>query len=250
MAQKRSETPAADAPRAAANYVRRSAYSIRARGERIGEPISLARAERLALREWAALNDKKISFDSVSRFKPIGSGAEHRVYHDELNSLAVKVTHTNRFGHSVYDRDTLALPSEYLRRLAWSNLLLGDEFRILGVAFDDEQIEVVSSHRWIEGHHDRSVPFEEEIDQYFNRFGFRRLAIPDVPLFYHDLGLLLADAHDTNIIRDVKGDCYAIDVVIGRPGPRLRAELGLPGLAVSGHITVNVGPYGSGPIGA
>jgi hypothetical protein len=84
------------------------------------------------------------------------------------------------------------------------------------------------------------VPFEEEIIQYFTRFGFSRLdSYPNVPLFYHQgLQLLLADAHDTNIIRSVNGECAAIDVVIGRPGPRLRAELGLPGLAISGHTSV------------
>jgi Serine/Threonine/Tyrosine Kinase found in polyvalent proteins len=240
MAQKRSKRPTADAPRAAANYVRRSANSIRAHGERVGEPINLAQAERIALRDWANLNDKKISFRFVDQFKPIGSGAEHRVYHDEKNRLAVKATRTNSFGHSVYARDLLATPSEYLRRLAWSNLLLGDEFRILGVAFDEEQIEIVSAHKWIEGNKDRSVPFADEITEYFRRFGFKPVGNnPDAPLFYHDgFQLLLADAHDTNIIRSVNGKCAAIDVVIGNPGPRLRAELGLSGLAISGHTSV------------
>jgi len=240
MAEERSKGPAADAPRAAANYVRRSAQSIQASGERIGgKPINLAQAERIALRSWAILNGKKISFGFVEQFKPIGSGAEHRVYHDEEHGLAVKVTHTNRFGHSVFARDTLATPGEYLRRLGWNNVLLGDEFRILGIAFDEEQIEIVSAHRWIEANEDRSVPTEEEIAQYLNRFGFSRLTDPEIPLFYHaGLKLLLADAHDANVIRNREGNCVAVDVVIGRPGPRLRAELKLPGLAVFGHTSV------------
>jgi hypothetical protein len=227
MAQERSKGPAADAPRAAANYVRRSAYSIQTRGDGVGgKPINLAQAERIALRAWAILNDKKISFGFVEQFKPIGSGAEHRVYHDEKHGLAVKATHTNRFGHSVFARDTLATPSEYLRRLAWSNVILGDEFQILGIAFDEEQIEIVSAHKWIEAHEDRSVPTDEEIVQYLNRFGFSRLSDPDIPLFYHaGLKLLLADAHDANVIRNREGKCAAVDVVIGRPGPRLRSEL-------------------------
>jgi hypothetical protein len=127
--------------------------------------------------------------------------------------------------------DARATPSEYLRRLAWSNLLLGDEFKIVGVAFDDaERIEIVSAHKWIEAHKERSVPFGEEINDYFARFGFRCVGSnPDAPLFYHDdLKLLLGDAHDTNIIRDINGELAAIDVVIGRPGPRLSAELGIP----------------------
>lgn len=239
MAQKRSERPPANTPTAAAHYVRTSADAVRARGERVGEPVSLDKSERLALCEWATLNDKRVSFGFVSEFDPIGSGAEHRVYHDKKRGLAVKATHTNRFGHSVFARDTLATASEYLRRLAWSNVLLGDEFQILGVAFDEEQIEIVSAHKWIEGNTDRSAPFDEEIEQYLNRFGFTRLSGIDVPLFYHPLGLLLADAHEANVIRDRNGDCVAIDVVIGTPGPRMRAELGLPGLGISGHLTIH-----------
>ena len=232
MAQKRSKSPAPDAPRPAANYVRRSAYSIRANSQRIGKPISLPRAERIALREWANLNGKRIPFDFVDKFKPIGSGAEHRVYYDQAHGLAVKVTLGNAFGHSAFAPDVRATPSEYLRRLAWSNLILGDEFKIIGVAFDEgEHIEIVSSHKWIEGHKERSVPSDKEIHDYFARFGFRSVGSnPDVPLFYHDgFDLLLVDAHDTNVIRDAKGELAAIDVVIGRPGPVLRTELHLPG---------------------
>jgi hypothetical protein len=132
----------------------------------------------------------------------------------------------------------LATASEYLRRLAWSNVLLGDEFQILGVAFDEEQIEIVSAHKWVVSNVDRPTPSDEEIEQYFNRFGFSRIGGINVPLFYHELGLLLADAHDANVIRDRDGNCVAIDVVIGSPGPRMRAELGLPGLKISGHISV------------
>ena len=249
MAQEGSASSASNAPRAAANYVRRSAEAIRAGKQAVGEQISLMRAERAALCRWAELNGKKIPFDFVERFKAIGSGAEHRVYHDQQSGLAIKATRTNSFGHSVFAQDVIATPSEYLRRLAWSNLLLGDEFRILGIAFDEEQIEIVSAHKWIEGHAKRPVPSEDEIAEYFQRFGFARCGSnPDSPLFYNpELRLLLADSHDTNVIRNVDGDCVAIDVVIGYPGPRMRGELGLPGLAISG-VTAVTGPAMSGPV--
>jgi hypothetical protein len=231
MAQARSRRPAPDAPRPAASYVRRSAYSIRARHQGIGKTISIPRAERIALCDWAKINGKKIPFSFVGQFKPIGSGAEHHVYHDQQNGLAVKATHTNNFGHSVFAPGAKATPSEYLRRLAWSNLLLGDEFRILGVAFDDEdQIEIVCAHPWIEAHQTRPAPLQHEISGYLARFGFVELLNnPYAPLFYHyGLRLMLADAHDTNIVRDTNGDCAAIDVVIGRPGPALRSQFSLP----------------------
>jgi hypothetical protein len=45
-------------------------------------------------------------------------------------------------------------------------------------------------------------------------------------VFYHlGFNLIVADAHDTNILRDFNGNLAAIDVVIGTPGPGPYAEL-------------------------
>lgn len=231
MAKERGKRPETDAPAAAARYVRRSAEAIRARGARIGEPVSVHRSEFAALSEWASLSGKRLSFSFIEQFEPVGSGAEHRVYHDQTHNVAVKATHTNRFGHSTYGEGRQATPSEYLRRLAWCNRLFGDQFRILGVALDDEdQMEVVCSQPWIDAHPIRSVPFQSEINSYFGRFGFERMpAQPDAPMFYHsELGLIVADAHDTNILRAADEDFAAIDVIVGPPGPSLCRELGLP----------------------
>ena len=178
--------------------------------------------------EWAALNGKRIPFAYVEQFTPIGSGAEHRVYHDQARGLAVKATHTNRFGHSTFGEGAQATPTEYLRRLAWCNLLFGDEYTIIGIAFDEEQqIEIVCSQPWIVSHPIRPVPFDHEIDLYFQGFGFLRSPLnPDAPVFYHlGFDLIVADAHDTNILRDAEGHLAAIDVVVGPPGPGPYAEL-------------------------
>ena len=228
MAKETVGRSAASAINATARYVRRSAQTIRARGARIGEPINERFSERLALSEWAALTGKQLGFDYVEQFKPIGAGAEHRVYHDQEHGLAIKATHTNRFGHSTYGEGFQATPSEYLRRLAWCNLLFGDEYRILGIAFDEEQqIEIVCSQPWIVSHPIRPVPFESEIDLYFQGFGFLRSPLnPEAPVFYHlGFNLIVADAHDTNILRDSDGNLAAIDVVVGTPGPGPYAEL-------------------------
>lgn len=164
MAKETVGRSAASAINATARYVRRSAQAIRTRGARVGEPISERLSERLALSEWAALTGKHLGFDYVEQFKAIGAGAEHRVYHDQAHGLAIKATHTNRFGHSTYGEGFQATPSEYLRRLAWCNLLFGDEYRILGVAFDEEQqIEIVCSQPWIASHPIRPVPFEAKL---------------------------------------------------------------------------------------
>jgi len=120
-----------------------------------------------------------------------------------------------------------ASPAEYLRRLDWNNQIFGDDFRIIGVAFDKAQIEIVCSQPWITAHPERSVPTDEEIESYFARFGFLRVALnPDAPLFFHErLHLLVADAHDQNILRDREGELSPIDIVIGRPGPELLSEI-------------------------
>lgn len=228
MAQETGGRTATSPISATARYVRRSAQAIRARGERLGEPVNEWISERLALSEWAALNGKRLRFDYIERFKYVGSGAEHRVYHDQVHGLAIKATHTNRFGHSTYGPGFQATPSEYLRRLAWNNVLFGDAFSIVGIAFDEEQqIEVVCSQPWIDSHPIRPVPFAHEIDSYFQRFGFFRSPLnPDAPVFYHlGFNLLVADAHDTNILRDSQGELAAIDVVVGIPGPGPYAEL-------------------------
>jgi hypothetical protein len=228
MDQETGGRSAASAINATARYVRRSAQAIRTRGERIGEPIGVRHSERLALSEWAALNGRQLSFSYIEQFRPVGSGAEHRVYHDQARGLAIKATHTNRFGHSTYGEGVQATPSEYLRRLAWCNLLFGDAYAIIGIAFDDEQqIEVVCSQPWIVSHPIRPVPFENEIDSYFHGFGFLRSPLnPDAPVFYHlGFNLIVTDAHDNNILRDSNGNLAAIDVVVGTPGPSPYSEL-------------------------
>jgi len=70
---------------------------------------------------------------------------------------------------------------------------------------------------------------QTEINEYFGQFAFNRIpGAPDAPMFYNaDLKLLVADAHDTNILRDEKGRLNAIDVVVGAVGPSLQKEFNL-----------------------
>ena len=66
MAKERGKRSETDAPAAAARYVRRSAESMRARGARIGEPVSVHRSEFAALSEWASLSGKRLSFSFIA----------------------------------------------------------------------------------------------------------------------------------------------------------------------------------------
>ena len=174
-----------------------------------GEGISAERAQRIALIQWAESAGKALSFSHVEKFPRVAEGAEHVVFHDPPRGVAVKATHVNRFGHSVIAEGMAASPLEYFERLALQNELFGDDIRIEGVAFDEAQLEIVTT--------------QPEIDAYFSNLGFCRAELnPDVPLYFHpELGILVADAHDRNILRNESGVLVPIDLVIGKLGADL-----------------------------
>jgi hypothetical protein len=223
MAKNTGRGASSDAPASAAHFVRRGAEAIQSRDAHTPR----RRAEYLALIEWARCGGRLIESNFLERFAYKGSGAEHRVYYDVVENGAIKVTHPNGFGHSAFGPGYQATPVEYLKRLGWCNRLLGDSFRVLGVIYDGEQLQVVSAQPWISAHEIRPHPESSEIDDYFKHFGFVRASEnPDVPLYCTpDVGLLVADAHDHNVIRDREGKLAAIDVVIGSPGPELKRNI-------------------------
>lgn len=222
MAQKGIRGAASDPPKSAANFVRRSARAIRSRDA----SIQYRAAEREALIEWAVQKNLVVTDDFLDRFDYKGSGAEHRVYYDEETNSAIKVTHPNKFGHSSFGPFRSATAVEYFLRLAWCNALLGDDFRMIGMIYDEEQIQLLSSQPWISAHQNPH-PEKAEIDSYFQRIRFHPgLANEDAPLYYNaDSGLIILDAHDHNVIRDWDGKIAAIDVVIGLPGPEVCLEI-------------------------
>lgn len=113
------------------------------------------------------------------------------------------------------------------KRLEWQNHIFGDDIRLVGVAYEDDQMELVHSQPWINVHEIRPNPFKEEIDEYMGRFGFVSSSLNlDTPLYYSRVhGLVAGDAHDRNILRDSEGNLAAIDLVIGPPGPSILAHI-------------------------
>ncbi len=228
MASRQGQRRASDSPRSAARFVRRCAPAIRARYAREGQPVPQPGSECLAIVRWAELAGKRIPSEYVEQYTYIGSGAEHQVYYDSASQSAIKATIGGRFGHSLYAYGRSALPLEYLSRLAWHNALFGDKIRIVGVCFDDEHhVEIVHSQPWIDQHEIRSAPLPEEIERYFADRQFERInEDPTPPWFYNrELNLVIADAHDANVIRDTQERIVAIDVVIGIPGPSVLAQI-------------------------
>ncbi len=228
MAPRKSRCAASDSPESAARFVRRRAPAIRTGYLRDGQFVPSPGAQCWALIRWAELAYKRIPFEYVEQFVYIGSGTEHRVYHDRSGKQAIKATLNGQFGHSLYAFGRSATPLEYLSRLAWHNAVFGDKIRIKGICFDGENhVEVVHSQPWIEPHNVRLTPSPEEIEQYFADLGFQRAHDDSAPpLFYNrELDLVVADAHNANLVRDEQGRIVAIDVVIGTPGPSVLAEV-------------------------
>jgi hypothetical protein len=223
MAQKTGRRATSDAPKSAANYVRRGAAAIQSRDA----SIRRGRAEYLALVDYARIHGKLLPSSFLDGYRPQGSGAEHRVYHDFAGGRAVKVTHPNSFGHCPYGPGVSAVPSEYFHRMAWCNVILGDDFVFHGIIYNGDDLEIVVSHPWISVHAQRPHPEQNEIEAYFQNFGFVSASGDlNVPIYFNQKsGLVILDAHDTNVIRDESGALFAIDVVIGRPGPRLKQQV-------------------------
>lgn len=144
-----------------------------------------------------------------------------------MSRFAIKATLPNKFGHSTLHEGRSASPLEYLKRLGWQNLIFGDDIRIVGVAYEDGQLELVTSQPWINANEFRPNPTQDEIDQYMERFLFRSTSHDlDTPLYYSKAyGLIAGDAHDRNIIRDVDGHLSAIDLVIGPPSDEMKKQM-------------------------
>lgn len=168
-----------------------------------------------------------LPFSHVEQFAYFGDGAEHRVYYDAVRGLAIKSTHPNRFGYSARAEAEWATPVEYLKRLAWQNRIFGDECRVIGVAHEEDQLEIVTSQPWINSDPRRPRPDQHELDAYFGGFGFVPVLLnPDAPLYFNvTLGLLVADAHNRNVLRTDTGELAAIDLVIGIPGLVLLGQI-------------------------
>jgi len=224
MAQKEFGSPAPDSPESAARDLRTGCQAVRERSQALG----LIAAEILALAEWAEAGNRILPSSCMEQLRPVSSGAEHLVFFDESGHQAIKLTHPGEFGHSVYGPGIKALPSQYFDRLHYQNIIFGDDINIHGLMHDGEgHVQIVTSQPWISANEERPNPTAEEIEAFFKEHSFEPVLLnPDAPLFYSKaLGLLVADAHDQNVLRDGQGNLVPIDVVTGFPGPDLLRKI-------------------------
>jgi hypothetical protein len=117
MAERTREDGASGSLIAAANYIKRSSRAISSRGEAGARSVT---TQRDSLYEYLHNRSEILDDGYCRQFHHFGNGAEHEVYFDIENRLAIKVTRSNNFGWSVAHD---ASPFEYLRRLIYQKLV-------------------------------------------------------------------------------------------------------------------------------
>jgi len=199
----------------AASYVARSA-STGGAGDGSGASFATSFEAILA---WGEANNLILLPEEFSFFKrlPDASGNEHEVWFDELSNRWFKATYPDHFGIA-WGREGSAWPCEYLTRLLLQNKYFGDDIRLVALINDRKHLRVLTSQPHIAG---ESAPYAE-IQKWFCDLGFCRLECRGCVAWYlKQENLLVADAHEGNVIRTPKGTLIAIDLNIMQPAGEL-----------------------------
>ncbi len=185
-------------------------------------------AEVDALWLWFESGQHFLNPQWLGGLSAVSSGAEHEVFFDPSRQLAIKVTRSGAFGHSVVGPGLSALPSEYFSRWIFHNQLFGDSVQLLGALKSEGGFQLVISQVWIASDLECPTASELEIAGYFENLGFQKIAHLEVPAFYNEeLDLVILDAQPHNVLKDDAGNLVPIDVVIGQPSPWTREWLGI-----------------------
>jgi hypothetical protein len=97
---------------------------------------------------------------------------------------------------------------------------------LIGITGEERLMQIVTSQPWITEPEFTPPPTECEIAEYLTSLRFQRFEVnPGVPMhFYRRYGIVIADLHVGNVLRS-EGRLVPIDVVMGKPGPELRAKI-------------------------
>jgi Serine/Threonine/Tyrosine Kinase found in polyvalent proteins len=173
-----------------------------------------------ALVEWAEAR-KLIRFEHDFPFfrRPTdGRGDEHEAWFDEKSNRWFKATYPDRFGLA-WGREGTATAREYLSRLVLQNKFFRDDIRFVALINSSQHLRVLTSQPHIAG---ERAP-ANEIKQWFLGLGFVRLETGDRIAWYREReNLLVADAHEGNVIKSTIGDLVPIDLNVIQPGVEMR----------------------------
>ena len=172
-----------------------------------------------ALLEWGVENQLILPESDFPFFKrePDGHGDEHQAWFDEDLNRWHKATYRDRFGLA-WGRDGTATAKEYLSRLVLQNLHFGDDIRLIALINSGDHLRILTSQPHIAG----EPAAYDEIQNWFQGLNFVRLGIDDRIAWYRrEENLLVADAHEGNVIHTTKGDLVPIDLNIVQPSGEL-----------------------------
>ena len=184
-------------------------------GSRTGFSASFA-----ALLQWGVEQDlvheeKEFGF---FRRKPFVTASEHSVWFIEPNRWFKVTNPPNTFGIA-WGRDGTATPTEYLTRIALQNEHFADDIRLECLLNCGQKMRILTSQRHVEG---RASTYEE-IQWWFANLGFVRIVYGTSIAWYSmKANLLIADAHEANVIFTSEGKCVPIDLNITKPSGDLR----------------------------
>jgi hypothetical protein len=204
---------------AAQSYVVRSA-GPGAQGYGGGESFAASFAALLEWGESRGLIRPENEFPFFLR-RPDGYGDEHEAWFDEPTSRWFKATYPNRFGLA-WGRDGSATAGEYLTRLILQNRYFGDDLEVVALVESNQKLRVVTSQRHVPG----EPATYAAIQAWFVEIGFRRLQIADRIAWYReDANLLVADAHEGNVMQTAVEGIIPIDLNIIQPDEALKSAL-------------------------
>ena len=187
-------------------------------GDASGEKFSAAFRALLEWGETASLIRPEEVFDFFRR-PPDGYGDEHQAWFDESSNRWFKATYPNRFGLGWGSGDS-ATAGEYLSRLTYQNQYFADDIRLVALINSNQHLRILTSQPHIAG----EAPSQEEIQNWFRELGFVRLVSEDrIAWFLASENLLIADAHEGNVIKTANGILVPIDLNIIKPRGDLRS---------------------------
>lgn len=174
-----------------------------------GRPAPEATAkERLkhefqSLLSWAEEEGALITPDSyaetVSSYAERAFGQEHFVYLPPPTSLVLKTTIPPNYG-------LMGDAISYLRNIELANQYLGDDIRVVGIVLLDGEPAIVTTQPYVEGRR----PTRQKIERWFAQRGYQ--ALGNDRYQNSDLGLIIEDAHEGNLMEIDGGELVPIDV--------------------------------------
>ena len=173
-----------------------------------------------ALLEWGERHQLIVPASNFAFFDrpPDGHGDEHEAWFDESTNTWFKATYPNRFGVGWRGEDS-ATPNEYLDRLILQNKYFGDRVELIALVNCGGKLRVLTSQPHVAG----EPASYEEIQNWFETLGFKKVESSGSIAWYHsDENLLVADAHEGNVLRSKDDLLLPIDLNLIHPQGEMR----------------------------